>query len=346
MSRRVTGLGRLTRSPGERGPLVGASVPASGRYHVQGVQMQAGLELWARVAGARLLLEDDQSIPALAARLHAELLARGCRFVLGPYGSDSTRAVAEDRPGIVWNHGAAADDVQRLSGVVSLASPASRYLVALGQAVALLRPGASVALVAAAGRFAGFAREGLEREAARLGLSLLGSFSFRDPPAAVVERRPEAVLLCGPIAPEVALFRALSRLAPGALLGGVSPGLAAFPTLLGGDPEGLLAPVQWHADLPGVPRLGPSSSELGADARASGLGELDYVAAQAHAAALVAAHCVELDPDDPLAAARQLRTTTFFGVFELDPAGLQRGHRLAVVSWRGGRRRLLLADAA
>jgi len=107
---------------------VGAPVPASGRYHVQGLQMQAGLELWARRAGARLLLEDDQSTPTLAARLHAELLVRGCRFVLGPYGSDSTRAVAEGRPGIVWNHGAAADDVQRMSGVVSLASPASRYL--------------------------------------------------------------------------------------------------------------------------------------------------------------------------------------------------------------------------
>jgi hypothetical protein len=64
------------------------------------------------------------------------------------------------------------------------------------------------------------------------------------------------------------------------------------------------------------------------------------------AAALVAAHCLELDPDDPLAATRRLRTTTFFGAFELDPTGLQRGHRLAVIRWRGGRRELLLADAA
>jgi ABC-type branched-subunit amino acid transport system substrate-binding protein len=326
--------------------LVGAPVPASRRYRAQGLQMQAGLELWARRAGARLLLEDDQSTPALAARLHAELRARGCRFVLGPYGSDSTRAVAEGRPGIVWNHGAAADDVQRLPGVVSLASPASRYLVALGLAVALLRPGASVALVVAAGRFPRYAREGLEREAVCLGLTLLGSFSFRDPPAAVVEHRPEAVLLCGPSAREVALLRALSRLAPWALLGGVSPGLAAFPTLLGSDPEGLLAPVQWHADLPGAPRLGASSSELVADARASGFGELDYVAAQAYAAALVAAHCLELEPEDPLAATRRLRTTTCFGAFRARPQGLQRGHRLAVVRWRGGRRELLLADAA
>ena len=82
------------------------------------------------------------------------------------------------------------------------------------------------------------------------------------------------------------------------------------------------------------------------EARARGA-ELDYVGAQAYAAALIAAHCLELAPDDPRAAARMLRTTTFYGAFELDPAtGIQQGHRLCVVRWRGGRRELLLADAA
>jgi hypothetical protein len=83
-----------------------------------------------------------------------------------------------------------------------------------------------------------------------------------------------------------------------------------------------------------------------ADARASALGELDYVAAQAYAAALIAGRCLELGPDDPLRAARRLRTTTFFGAFELDPAtGLQRGHRLSVVRWTQARQELLLAEA-
>jgi hypothetical protein len=81
-------------------------------------------------------------------------------------------------------------------------------------------------------------------------------------------------------------------------------------------------------------------------ARASALGELDYVAAQAYATALIADRCLELGPDDPLGAARRLRTTTFFGAFELDPAtGLQRGHRLSVVRWRRARQQLLLAEA-
>src|SRR5215211_5700875 len=147
---------------GGRAAPVGALVPATGRYAVQGAQVRAGLELWASRAGTRLLVEDDRGRPEGAARLHAALVERGCRFVLGPYGSDSARAVAAARPGaVVWNHGAAADDVQRLPGVVSVPSPASRYLLALGRAVAALRPAATIALVTATGRFARFAREGL-----------------------------------------------------------------------------------------------------------------------------------------------------------------------------------------
>ncbi len=128
-------------------------MPVTGRYAVQGAQVRAGLELWARRAGASILLEDDGSRPERATRLHAELLGRSCRFVLGPYGSDCTRAVAgERREAVVWNHGAAADDVQEMPGVVSVPSPASRYLLALGHAVAALRPGAAVALVIAGER--------------------------------------------------------------------------------------------------------------------------------------------------------------------------------------------------
>jgi ABC-type branched-subunit amino acid transport system substrate-binding protein len=323
-------------------------VPVTGRYAVQGAQVRAGLELWARRAGASILLKDDGSRPERAARLHAELLGRACRFVLGPYGSDCTRAVAAARRGaVVWNHGAAADDVQRMPGVVSVPSPASRYLLALGRAVAALRPGAAVALVTAAGAFARFAREGLERAAGSLDLDLVARFSFSDPAARIAGARCDAILACGPLKREVEFFRSLAARRPDALLGGVSPGLAAFPSLLGGDPEGLIAPVQWHPDLGNAPELGPASAAVLADARAACHGELDYVAAQAHATALIAERCLELAGDDPLRVARALRTSTFFGAFELDPvSGVQRAHRLSAVRWRGGRRELLLADAA
>ena len=225
-------------------------------------------------------------------------------------------------------------------------SPASRYLVALGRAVAALRPAATIALVTATGRFARFAREGLERADPALGLGILACFSFRDPPA-VAAAGADAILACRPVEAEVVLFRALARLAPSTLRAAFRPASPPFPALLGGDPGGLLALVRWHPETRISPELGPSSAELMADARASALGELDYVADQSDAAALIAGRCLDLRPDDPLGAARRLRTTTFFGAFELDPAtGLQRGHRLSVVRWSRARQEFLLAEAS
>ncbi|MDQ3992628.1 MAG: ABC transporter substrate-binding protein, partial [Actinomycetota bacterium] len=298
---------------------VGAVAPLTGRYAVQGRQMRAGLELWADRSGAELAIEDDRSEPARAAVLHEALRGGDCRFVIGPYGSDSTRACAAAADGaVVWNHGAAADDVQRMPGVISVPSPASGYLVALGGVVAKLRPHARIALAAGRGRFAGFAVQGLERAARSLGLELIGRFALRSSAGEITAARPDAVLACGPLSQEAALFRAIRDSLPEALVGGVSPGLRDFSRQLGGDPDGFLAPVQWHPDTASEPELGPRSEDVVADARARGYPELDYIAAQAYAVALIADRCTELAPDDPHAAARRLTTTTFFGAFGLD----------------------------
>jgi hypothetical protein len=275
--------------------------------------MHAGLSAWARDAGRELRLEDDGSDPRAAVRVYGELLEAGCRPVFGPYGSDTARAVAlAGRGEPVWNHGAAADDVQQLPGVVSVPTPSSRYLVAVARAAVGLYGVGRVAVVSAPGRFARFAREGLEREAAKLAVSLV-----RNP------RTADCILLCGGLEWESGRFRELAR--RGVVLGGVSPGLAEGPQAW---PDGMLAPVQWHPDLGGP------------------AGVADYVAAQAYAAALIAERCLDLNRTDPAAAARSLSTSTFFGRFELDETGLQVGHRLSVVRWRAGRQELVLADAA
>ena len=320
-------------------------MPLSGRYAAQGAQLRNGLRAWSRLAGAELVLEDDESRPEHAVERYRTLLDR-CGLVLGPYGSDSVRAVA--RAGFaapLWNHGGAADDVQRLPGVVSIPSPAGRYLVALARAVALLQPGSAVVVASGRGRFARLAREGFDREAEALGLASAPAFSLEDPPELIVASEPDAVLLCGPVEQELPLLRALRGRVP--LLGGVSPGLQAFPRLLGEDPTGYVAPVQWHPSAALSPELGPTAAEVLDEARSLGCPPLDYVAVQAFACALVAVRCRELMPADPLRAARTLRTTTCFGAFELDPrTGIQRGHRLAVIRWSADGQELVLADAA
>jgi ABC-type branched-subunit amino acid transport system substrate-binding protein len=275
--------------------------------------MRAGLSAWARDTRRELRLGDDESDPQAAVRVHRGLLEAGCRPVLGPYGSDTMRAVALAGQGEpLWNHGAAADDVQQLPGVVSVPTPASRYLVAVARAGVELHGVRRLAVIAAPGLFARLAREGLEREAPTLGIELVS-----DPADA------DCVLLCGPVEWEAKRFPEIHR--TGILVGAVSPGL---PQASHAWPDGALAPVQWHPELGGP---------HGVD---------DYVAAQAYAAALIAEQCLEVDPADPVAAARSLSTSTFFGRFELDERGLQIGHRLSVVRWSSGRQRLVLADAA
>jgi Periplasmic binding protein len=271
--------------------------------------MRVGLELWARNSERELVALDDESLAQVATRVHEQLVEQGCNPVLGPYGSDTTRAVARARGGrIVWNHGAAADDVQQLPGVVSVSTPASRYLVALAQAAVRLGA-ARLAVLTAPGAFAALARKGLEGEAPSLGIELVGDATCAD-----------CVLLCGSVEWEAERFRELDR--GGLLFGGISPGLPHAPPVWS---DGTLAPVQWHPELGG-----PSGLE-------------DYVAAQAYAVALIAERCLALDPADPLSAAHSLATDTFFGRFELDETGLQSGHELCVVRWRRGRQTLVPA---
>jgi ABC-type branched-subunit amino acid transport system substrate-binding protein len=307
---------------GSRGQLkVGAPLSLSGRYAAQGRSARAGLEAWARDQAAELVVRDDESSAEVAVAIHRQL-SNECSFVLGPYGSDLARAVARDAAGsVVWNHGAAADDVQRLPGVVSVPSPASGYLVAVADVVSALRPHPTICVLTAPGRFATCARQGIEAAAPDLDITLVN-----DPAAA------HALLLCGPVGWEIEHILRHRRL--GLLIGAVSPGLSEFPELFGDDPEGLLAPVQWHPALRTQPELGPLAVDLA-----------DYVAAQSYAVALISNHCHQLEPNDPLAAAKQLQTSTFFGGFRLASDGLQVGHQLAVIQWKNGCRQPQLSAA-
>ena len=65
------------------------------------------------------------------------------------------------------NHGGSADDVERLSGVVSAALPASRDLAAVLEALARHRPSARVLVAVGRGGFGRHAAQGAQQAAAR-----------------------------------------------------------------------------------------------------------------------------------------------------------------------------------
>ncbi|MFQ5427037.1 MAG: ABC transporter substrate-binding protein [Gaiellales bacterium] len=335
---------------GSRGHLslrLGAPVPLTGRYSVQGQQIEFTLSLWGESHDADVEMIDDQSDPQRSAEIHEDLRDR-CDIVLGPYGSDSGRAVADLAAGAtVWNHGAAADDVQMRTGVVSLPTPSSSYLVALARVIAEVQPGASVLVGRASGAFARAAVMGLERVSCALDLEVLGSHPLDRVESELRRARPDSILLCGPLHAEARLLARLERIAPDLLLGGVSPGLAEFAAVAGTQLDGALAPVQWHPDAVATVTLGPTVERFLVEADRWKGGQLDYVGVQAYAAALIAQESVIRRPDDPIRAARELRATTLYGDFGLDTGtGLQRDHSLAVIQRFRGDRRLVHTEGS
>jgi branched-chain amino acid transport system substrate-binding protein len=130
----------------------------------------------------------------------------------------------------------------------------------------------------------------------------------------------------------------------------VAGGLREFPEAVGvRRAEGVLAPSQWEEGLRLRPDVGPRSVDVLRALRfrlAPGLApgtaaaHVEYPAAQAYAAVVIALRCVAdtggFDDDALLAAARGLRCTTFFGRFGLSPDGRQADHSLVVVQWQNG----------
>jgi ABC-type branched-subunit amino acid transport system substrate-binding protein len=343
--------------------LVGGVVSLSGRYALQGRLAGAGLQQAVsdvRSAGG-VRLADRQVLPGLVilddggtrAGVRQALDAlTGADLVVGPYGSDLVRVAggwAAERGRVLWNHGGSADDVERLPGVVSVASPASRYLAAVLEAIERHRPSARVLVAVGRGGFGQHAAQGARQAAARLGMPVVGCVTHDEVPEV-----PDAdvLLLAGSFEQDVALLRRLRRRP--AIIGAVAAGLGAFADELGRRVEGVLAPTQWEEGVTFAVDLGPPPATVLRALRArvlptlsagTGIGHIEYPSAQAYAAVLMALHCVQdtgsFDDAALAAAARRLRCTTFFGRFGLAEDGRQLDHDMLVVQWRAGMKRIV-----
>jgi branched-chain amino acid transport system substrate-binding protein len=271
-------------------------------------------------------------------------------LLVGPYGSDLVDEAARwasERGRILWNHGGSADEIERLPGVVSVPSPASRYLGSVLESLADSLPGARVLVAAGRGLFGRSAALGAGEAADRLGMTLVGTVSPEEVPEA---SDADVVLAAGSFADDVELVRRL-RARPAAVAA-VAAGISLFGPTLGPAAEGILGPSQWEEGARFSVDLGPRQADAVRALRAEvvptlrpGPGGVDYPAAQAYAAGLVAMRCAEeagTTEDQPLLeAARRLRCATFFGRFRLGDDGRQEDHEILVVQWHEGVKRIV-----
>jgi branched-chain amino acid transport system substrate-binding protein len=360
---------------------VGAMLSLTGRFAVQGEQACRGLRLWVEDVNAagglpvgerggssriRLLVHDDQSRVGTAAALAEQLVVdERVDLLIGPYSSALALAVAPvaERHGrVLWNHGGSSDAIaeQGFRSIVNLLSPAGRYFDGLLDMLRVETPSARrVALLhGARGTFPRAVIAGTGIHAARLGFEIVLTApypptedGFRELIAQIAARQPDLILGVGTTEADLAFARALRvQDVPVSAIGLVATPIGQFGRALGAQADGFLGPSQWEPGVRHAPDVGPTSTQFTTRFRARFGTEPDYPAAQAYAAGLVAARCVEIAGtlrDDSL---RQVADTldlrTFYGRFRLDPStGQQIGHQLVVVQWQDGTKRIVWPSA-
>lgn len=349
--------------------LVGASLSLSGQFQRQGEQARDGLRLWVDyVGGARdcptphLIVLDDGSRASVAHEHVRRLLAEEHVDVLvGPYSSGLVLAVAPVARAagkVLWNHGGTSDAIFQEGGrhVVSVASPASDYLRDLPRWIRRGAPQASriAILHAASGTFAGQVARGAAEGARAAGFTEVRVRTFESPlhdASAVLreaaEPEPDLLVSVGAFEDDLAIARQRAALPRTTALALVGAGLAAFGDEMGSLAEGIMGPSQWEPTTGEAPLTGPESAWFVGTLAGAFRRTAEYPAAQAFAIGLIFGECLRrcagsLDDAALLGAARTLQTTTFYGGFHLDPlTGRQVGHRIRLVQWRDGRKRVI-----
>jgi ABC-type branched-subunit amino acid transport system substrate-binding protein len=320
---------------------LGAVLSLTGRFARFGVQAAHGLECWRELTdGVEVVIEDDRGDPATVRR-QLDTVSRQCNLLLGPYSTILMRAAAEaaaENDRMLWNHGGSGDDVQRAAPgrVVSVLTPTSEYAVPIVHHLAEALDHVRLVLVEGRGRFARQVVAGAEWTATRAGIETTRADLDNLP----TDGSPWDLFCAGTFEEDVALVTAArTSFAPPRTVGTVAAGVRDFHEAVG-DSDGVLGVAQW---FPGTDRdvtVGPSQDAfLAAYRRRTGTLP-DYPAVQAAAAAALAVHCAGLaggtGSNDLWRAATRLRTTTLFGAFAIDDAGVQTAHRMRMVRWLRG----------
>src|SRR2546425_4821039 len=349
----------------------GASISTSGRYALQGRQAVAGLQAWAKATNAEggvrisqlrgtlpiALIHYDDASSSERAVAAAEKLIQVDRvhFLIGPYGSDLTRAVvgvAREHSRLLWNHGGASDDIHRPGhAVVGIPPPVSLYFGGVLELVRSLDAHARKAVVLhrRGSRFGRLATRGAQVVGRRAGFAVAAltySYLPDDLPrllAKLRRQRPDLVLGAGSFEDDCAIAReSIASWLRTKAFAVTAAAMREFRQTLGAGAEDIFAPSQWEPDAQHVVDFGPSSSQVARRIRAMGA-VADYPAAQAYAACLIAERCLKeagsADDEALWRAACTLDCNTFFGRFRINPrTGIQDGHEMVWVQWQGGRK--------
>jgi branched-chain amino acid transport system substrate-binding protein len=327
-------------APGRR-LRVGACLSLSGRFARFGGQARYALEAWCSLgAKAELVIEDDASDRHVLESKMPDVASR-CDVLLGPYSTQLMRAagrMAAQSGWLMWNHGGSGDDVEAAhpGHVISVLTPTSGYARPFVRRIASCAENAEFWIAQGRGSFGEQVAVGAQASADDLGLRVRRA--SRDQLSSGPPEASWDLFSVGTFEDDVGIVRLASRLPnPPRHLCAVAAGVRDFGDLVD-DPQGIYGVGQWFPGSGSAPELGPTEADfLAAYTRVAGR-QPDYPAVQAVAAAVLAAHCAAQAGGTSRsllwAAASELRTSTVFGRFEIDPTtGAQVAHEAALVRW-------------
>lgn len=344
---------------------IGASVATTGAQGAAGLYQRQGYELWAdelnRSGGllgrpVRLVLYDDNSNPATAAKLYQRLLDQDkVDLVLGPYSSAVTLAVAPitDKAGQpLLAAGATASELwQRgyryVFGVFSIAEDYFRDVV-----LDLAAPQGykTAAIIYQETVFPEAVAKGAATYCAQAGIDVVATYTYT--PAvldlsadlrAIRAANPDLVLGGCYLDDAVLIVQQSKQLGVNPKLTALSvgPALPNFHDILQADADYICGPSMWEPQLHTI-----GNADFVAQFQARFNRAPSYQAADGYAAGQILAAAVEqvgsLDRDAIANALRSLELPTILpGIYKVNAQGEQVGHVPLAIQWQHGAKQIV-----
>ncbi|MBI2461993.1 MAG: amino acid ABC transporter substrate-binding protein [Candidatus Rokubacteria bacterium] len=377
----VFSLGPVREAEAQRPLLVGASISRTGAYAELAPALQHGYRLCVKHANEKggvmgrplqLVIEDDRSEPATAARLYERFITQDrVDALLGPYSSPITEAVADvaekHRMPLVAS-GAAATSIFKKGRryVFMLVSPAEVYLEGLVD-MAARRGLRTLALIHEDTLFPRAIAEGTVALARTRGLSVVaveayprGTKDFSGPLMRIRDANPDVLGAGTYFDDAVAITRQLERvdLNPKMFAATVGSDFPKFYTELGRTAEFVYGNSQWEPDLVALLRAGgripvtrryPGAREFVEAHRREFPGvAISYHTAQGYGGCQVFVEAVRradsLDGPKVRDALLKMDLNTVFGPFKVDADGVQIAHKMLMFQWQDGKKVIVWPD--
>ena len=373
-------LGAGPRAEAQSSLRIGASLSQTGPYAAPGQNQLRGYRLCLKhtnekggVLGRKLelVVEDDQSQPATAARIYEKLITQDrVDAILGPYASPITEAVADvnekHRMPMVATQGVATSTYKKgRKFVFMVPSAAEVYLEGLID-MAARRGLKTVALIAEDTLFARAVAQGTVELARKKGLEVVsmeaypkGATDFAALLTKVRTANPDVLAAATYFDDAVAITRQLKELNVNPRMFAVTVGgdLLKFYETLGRNAEFVYGAAQWEPELVTlragglipIARQYPGAREFVEAYRKEFPGaDFSYHSAGGYGGCQILVEAIKragsLDGEKIRDAILKMDLNTVYGGFKVDPDGFQLAHKMVMFQWQDGKKVIVWPD--